>query len=299
VRLLEVLAVGALPFVQVGDGVQPEPVDAQVQPEPQHLEHGVLDLRVLVVQVRLVGEEPVPVVLAADLIEGPVGLLGVDEDDPGVGVAVIGVGPDVEVAERALGVGPRGLEPGMLVAGVVHDQVGDDPDAALVSLFDQLDEVPDVPELGEYQHEIRDVVAAVAQRRLVDGQQPEAVNAEPLQVVEPGGETADVARAVAVRVVEAADQHLVEHRVLVPARVTRLGERERVGHRLTGRGGRTGLEGRQRLADRPERRWPRLCLHYGSPWFEVRSSYVLLSVTSLQVVAHRFAVSRPAGRFSR
>ena len=33
------------------------------------------------------GEEAVPVVLAPLGVEGPVGLLGVDEDDPGVGVA--------------------------------------------------------------------------------------------------------------------------------------------------------------------------------------------------------------------
>ena len=84
-RLLEVLAVGALALVQVGHRVQPEAVDAQVQPEPQHLEHRVLHPRVLVVQVGLVVEEPVPVVLAAHRVEGPVGLLGVDEDDPGLG----------------------------------------------------------------------------------------------------------------------------------------------------------------------------------------------------------------------
>ena len=65
VRLLQVLAVGALALVQVRHRVQPEPVDAEVQPEPQHLQHRVLDERVLVVEVRLVGEEPVPVVLAA------------------------------------------------------------------------------------------------------------------------------------------------------------------------------------------------------------------------------------------
>ncbi len=83
VGLLQVLAVGALPLVQVGHRVEPEAVDAQVQPEPQHPQHRVLDLGVLEVQVRLVGEEPVPEVLAADRVEGPVGLLGVDEDDPG------------------------------------------------------------------------------------------------------------------------------------------------------------------------------------------------------------------------
>ena len=232
VRLLQVLAVRALPLVQVGHGVEPEAVDAQVHPEPQDLQHRVLDLGVLEVQVRLVGEEPVPVVLAADGVEGPVGLLGVDEDDPGAGVLVVGVGPHVEVAVRPVGIRARRLEPGMLVRRVVHDEVGDDPDAALVRLVDEGDEVADVPVVGQHRHEVGDVVAAVAQRRGVDRQQPDAVDAEPLQVVQPGRQPAQVTGAVAGRVREAADEHLVEHRALVPLRVEGLVHVERVGYRL-------------------------------------------------------------------
>jgi hypothetical protein len=88
VRLLEVLAVGALALVQVGHRVEPEAVDAEVEPELEHLDHRVLDLGVVEVQVRLVGEEPVPEVLAAHRVERPVRGLGVDEDDPRVGVLV-------------------------------------------------------------------------------------------------------------------------------------------------------------------------------------------------------------------
>ena len=174
---------------------------------------------VLEVQVRLVGEEPVPVVLAADRVEGPVGLLGVDEDDPRPGVLVVGVRPHVEVAERPVRIGARRLEPRVLVAGVVHDQVGDDPDAPLVRLVDQRDEIADVAVLGQHGHEVGDVVAAVAQRRGVDRQQPDAVDAQPLQVVQPGDQPAQVAGAVAGRILETADEHLVEHRALVPLRV--------------------------------------------------------------------------------
>ncbi len=164
VRLLQVLAVRALPLVQVRNGVQPEAVDAEIEPEPQHLDHRVLHLGVLEVEIRLVREEPVPVVLAADRVEGPVGLLGVHEDDAGSRVLVVGVGPDVEVAERAVGIGAGGLEPRVLLAGVVHDQVGDDPDAPLVRFVDEYDEVADVPVLAQHLHEVGDVVAAVAQR---------------------------------------------------------------------------------------------------------------------------------------
>ncbi len=84
VRGGQVLAVGALLGVEVRHRVQPEAVDAQVEPEAQGGDHLLLDRRVLVVEIRLVGEEAVPVVLLADRVEGPVGGLGVDEDDAGV-----------------------------------------------------------------------------------------------------------------------------------------------------------------------------------------------------------------------
>jgi hypothetical protein len=124
----------------------------------------------------------------------------------------------------------------VLVAGVVHDQVGDDPDTALVRLLDQLDEVGDVPVLRQDPQVVRDVVAAVAERGLVDRQQPDAVDPQPLQVVQPGGEALDVAGAVSVGVLEAADEHLVEEGAAVPLGVARPFEGE-VGHPLAGRGG--------------------------------------------------------------
>ena len=84
VRLGEVLAVGALPLEEVRHRVEPEPVEADVQPVAADVEHGVGHLGVVVVEVRLMGEEPVPVVLAPLGVVTPVGLLRVDEDDPGV-----------------------------------------------------------------------------------------------------------------------------------------------------------------------------------------------------------------------
>ena len=95
-------------------------------------------LGVVVVEVGLVVEEAVPVVLLALRVAGPVGRLGVDEDDPGLAPAVVVVTPDVPVG---LGVGAvlSGLEePRVLVRGVVHHHVGDDADAPAVRLLDQL-----------------------------------------------------------------------------------------------------------------------------------------------------------------
>jgi hypothetical protein len=69
--------------------VEPEAVDAEVEPELQRLDDRFLHPRVLEVEVRLVAEEAVPEVLLAHRVEGPVRRLGVDEDDPRVGVGLV------------------------------------------------------------------------------------------------------------------------------------------------------------------------------------------------------------------
>jgi hypothetical protein len=153
----------------------------------------------------------------------------------------------------------------MLVTGVVHDQVRDDPDAPLMGLLDQLHEVPDVPVLGQDLHVVGDVVPAVAQRRPVQRQEPDTVDAQPLQVVQPGGQALDVPGAVAVGVLEAAHYYLVEDGAPVPIRVARLLE-GKIGDRFRGLG--NGCPGGRRRRD-----WPaahRLVLCHCLSLLEVR-----------------------------
>jgi hypothetical protein len=216
----EVLAVAALLLVEVRHGVEAEAVDAQVEPEPQCGEDLLLHGRVLVVEVGLVGEEPVPVVLLAHRVEGPVGRLGVDEDDPRVLELLVVVGPDVVVAVGAVGVVAGFLEPRVLVAGVVHHEVDDHSHAALVGGIDELDEVGQVAEFGQYGGVVRHVVTAVPQGRLEERREPEAVDPEPLQVVQLGGDALEVADAVAVAVLERTHQNLVEDGSFEPVGIT-------------------------------------------------------------------------------
>ena len=105
-----------------------------------------------------------PVELAADRVEGPVRLFGVDEDDPGAGVLLAGFAPHVVVAVRPVGIAARLLKPRMRLGGVVHHQVGDNPDTPPVSGVDQCDEVVDGAEFGQHLVEVPNVVATVAQR---------------------------------------------------------------------------------------------------------------------------------------
>src|SRR5690606_41606001 len=52
-------------------------------------------------------------------IPGPVGRLGIGEDDPRLGIEGVGVAPDVEVAlGRSLRSAAGALEPGVLIRGV-------------------------------------------------------------------------------------------------------------------------------------------------------------------------------------
>ena len=137
VGLGEVLAVGAVALEQVRHGVEAEAVEAEVEPEADDVEHRVGDLGVVVVEVGLVVEEAVPEVLAALLVVGPVRRLGVDEDHPRLAPALVVVAPHVPVGLRVGGVLAALLEPRVLVGGVVHHHVGDDPDAALVGLLEE------------------------------------------------------------------------------------------------------------------------------------------------------------------
>ena len=102
---------------------------------------------------------------------------------------------------------------------MVHHQVGDHADAALVGGLDEVAHVVDGAVVGLDLEEVGDVVAAVAQRRLEERQQPDAVHAEPLQVVELLGQAAEVAGPVAVGVEEGARVDLVEDRRLEPQRL--------------------------------------------------------------------------------
>jgi hypothetical protein len=102
---------------------------------------------------------------------------------------------------------------------VVHDEIRDDADAALVRLLDELAEVVDRAVVGVDREEVGDVVAAVAQRRGVHRQQPHAVDAEPLEVVELRDQPTEVTGTVVVPVEEAANVDLVEDGALEPQRI--------------------------------------------------------------------------------
>ena len=219
-RFREVFAVGPLALEEIRDGVQPQPVHAHSVPEIQRGEDRLAHTGIVVVEVGLMGIEPVPVVGAGHRVPCPVGRLEVLENDPGVRVALRGVAPDIPVPPGAAGFGAAGaLEPGMLIGGVVDHQLGDHPQAAAVGLGQEFFEIPqgavgrmDVAVVG-------DVVAVVAQRARAKGHQPDGGDPEVLQVVELSGQALEIADAVIVAVEKAFDVQLVNDGVFEPERV--------------------------------------------------------------------------------
>ena len=142
VGLGDVFAAGAVAFDEVRNCVETEGVDADVEPEAHGVEDFFHDARIVEVEVGLVGEEAVPVVLLRDFVPGPVGFFGVGEDDADAFEELVGVAPDVHVAfGRAFGGEARGFEPGMLIGGVVDDELDHDLHAALVGGVEELLEV--------------------------------------------------------------------------------------------------------------------------------------------------------------
>jgi hypothetical protein len=217
VRLGQVFVVGALALGKVGHRVEPQPVDAHLEPEVHDAQHGFQHLRIVEVEVGLVRIEAVPVVGLRHRVPRPVRPLGVDEDDARALVFLVCVGPDVEVARHRARLGVAGaLEPRMLVGGMVDHQLGDDPQAALVGGGDEAAHVGHLAVLGMDRAVVGDVVAVVASRRGIERQQPQRVDAQIGDVVELGDQAGEVADAVVVRIEERLHMQLVDDRVLVP-----------------------------------------------------------------------------------
>ena len=109
------------------------------------------------------------------------------------------------------------LEPRVLVRGVVDHEVHQDAQPVLSRLMDQLDEVAARAIARMHAIVVGDVVAVVPVRRRMERREPDRVDAEVLEVLEPPNEPLEVADAVAVRVEERLHLEAIDHRILVPA----------------------------------------------------------------------------------
>jgi hypothetical protein len=132
-------------------------------------------------------------------------------------VLLVRVAPDVEIAPDGAFLGVAGaLEPGVLVGGVVDDELDQNADAAIVRRFNERAEVVHRAEGGVDVAIVADVVAVVAHRRREERQDPQARYAEVFDVVELRRQPREIADTVVVCVEKRFDVHLVDDRVLEP-----------------------------------------------------------------------------------
>ena len=201
---------------QAPQGVHPEAVYAPVQPEAQHPDHRLPYLRVVPVEVGLLGEIGVMVVLVCLLVQGPRG--SPEDREPVVWQAAVrgGVGPQVPLAPGARARGAGLSEPGMLARGVVRHEVEQDLEAQPVGPGDQPVEVRKGTEKRVHARVVRYVVAEVRHRGRVDRREPHRVHAEPGEVLQLARDAGQVADAVPVRVGERARIYVVDDPALPP-----------------------------------------------------------------------------------
>jgi len=112
----------------------------------------------------------------------------------------------------------------MLIRRVIDDELSDDFESPLVRCVEEALEVLDRTVRRVDRLVRRDVVAVVAQRRRIERQQPDAVRAELLDVVESFDQPSKIAIAVRVRILERLDVGLIYDRVFVPEGISLLRE---------------------------------------------------------------------------
>ena len=197
------------------DHIHAKAVHALIQPEAHHVVHALTHIGVLPVQVGLLGGEQVQVILAGGLVLFP--RRAAEAGAPVVGQpAVFSLPPDVVI--------PVGILPGLaafhkprhFIGGVVDHQIHQDPDAALMRLGQQLVKILHGAELVHDGPVVGDVVAVVVVRRAVDGVEPDHVGAQPLNVVKPLNDTAQIADPVAVGVHKGTGIDLINDRFFPP-----------------------------------------------------------------------------------
>ena len=122
-RIVPVLLI----FMKMVDCIHPESIDAPIEPEPEHIAHGLLHIRISPIEVRLLLQVRVVVVLAGHFVESPCRTAKLALPVVGRGTVRLRVSPDIPVPLWMELRGAALLKPRMLVRGVVRHEIKNDP----------------------------------------------------------------------------------------------------------------------------------------------------------------------------
>lgn len=201
---------------QAKNGIDAEAIDAALEPEAESVVHGCYDVGIAPVEVWLFGQEAVHVILLRLFVPGPGGAAKHGGPVVGHGAIWFGVAPDVPIAFGIVARAAGFQEPGVLVGGVVGYKVENNFEAALLGFVQQAVEGGQIAKHGVDIAVVGDIVAEVGHGAGEDGRNPDGVDAEIDQIVEPVDDALQVADAVAGAVLKAAGVDLVEDGRLPP-----------------------------------------------------------------------------------
>ncbi len=150
-------------------------------------------------------------------IPGPVGGFRIREYDTYISVFLRVVTPHIVVpvsgAFRCL---PGTLEPGMLIRGVVDDQLCDDFQVPLMRLPNEAFQVSNLPVCRIEMVIVGYIIAVIPLRGRVEGQQPNGGDAEVLQIVEFFNKPFDIPDTITIAIEKGLDVKLVNDGILIP-----------------------------------------------------------------------------------
>ena len=136
------------------------------------------------------------------------------------GLPVVGlVAPDVPVSAWVVPAAAAFLEPGVLVRSVVHYHVQHYPYAPLVSACYQTVEIIQRPKTRIDRLVIADIVAEVFVWRGIERREPDGIDPQFVQVIQPAGDAGQVAQPIPVSVSKRARVDLVNHPVAPPQEI--------------------------------------------------------------------------------
>ena len=108
------------------------------------------------------------------------------------------------------------LKPGMLIGGVIDHQIHHDFEPTLMRFGQQLVHIVERAEQRVDVLIVRDVIAVVVLRGLIDRGEPQHIHAKISKVIKTRRDALKIAESIAVRVLERTRVNLIDHRVGPP-----------------------------------------------------------------------------------